>query len=123
MGPQERVGFCSQNRIPFELLLQLEQLADQLGVELQGGSVQEFLGAGGEGGAGLEEGEEEGEGAGGKNPTLRDVVAMTVDKVMTYGATFAFYGAIPAILLIAGARRGMGVRDVLSSLIRLPFSD
>ena len=48
---------------------------------------------------------------------------MTVDKVMTYGATFAFYGAIPAILLIAGARRGMGVRDVLSSLIRLPFSD
>ncbi len=122
MPPRQRLAFAAQNGMPPQVLMQMEAIAQSMGIPLEGGSLNDAGGDeddDGEGGAGGEDGDGGDEAA----PvfSLADVAAEAYDKVLRWGAPLAFYAAVPAVLFVITSRRGMSWRDLAATVLRLPF--
>lgn len=116
MPPEQRVGFAMQNSMPPQILSQLEDAAEQMGIELTGGRSD--LSGGGD----LEGEEGAGEFAAG-NATVADLLNATWAKTLDFGKTAAFWLCMPAIVLLIVNRRNMSWKDLFETAARLPFSD
>jgi hypothetical protein len=111
MPPEQRVAFAAQNGMPAEVLAQIEAVAEeQLGMELVGGRSS----AGGEGEGGEEDGAPQAF-------NLVDVAGAAYAKMLSYGATFAFYGALPAMLALIALRHGMSASELWAGMTKMPF--